>query len=100
MISLKRSLVSIGVGASLLTLLSAAPKPAAQNDSSQHLRVNVDLVQLSIAVTDKKGNYVDGLKPEDFEVKEDKIPQKIATFEAGSGPSQQVSDTDGKTTPG
>ena len=31
-----------------------------------HLRVNVVLVQLNVAVTDDKGNYVTGLRPEDF----------------------------------
>jgi VWFA-related protein len=90
--------VYFGVGSSLLVLLTAAPKPAAQSDSSP-LRVNVDLVQLSIAVTDKKGNYVDDLKPEDFEISEDKIRQKISTFEAGSGPSQQVMDAGGNPAP-
>ena len=48
-----------------------------------HLRVNVDLVQLNIAVTDSKGNYIADLKPENFVITEDKIPQKIATFEEG-----------------
>jgi Ca-activated chloride channel family protein len=45
------------------------------------LRVNVVLVQLNIAVTDSKGNYVTGLRPEDFVITEDKIPQKFSTFE-------------------
>lgn len=49
-----------------------------------HLRVNVVLVQLSVAVTDNKGNYVTGLRPEDFEIVEDKIPQKLSTFEESS----------------
>ena len=43
-------------------------------------RVNVDLVQLDVAVTDKKGNYVTGLSPWDFAIYEDGIAQKIATF--------------------
>jgi Ca-activated chloride channel homolog len=43
-------------------------------------RVTVDMVQLDIAVTDKKGNYVTGLSPLDFEVYEDGILQKIAAF--------------------
>jgi len=47
--------------------------------------MNVVLVQLSVAVTDGKGNYVNGLRPEDFEVTEDKIPQKVSSFEEGSG---------------
>ena len=45
------------------------------------LRVNVVLVQLNVAVTDSKGNYVTGLRPEDFVITEDKIPQKVSTFE-------------------
>src|SRR6185437_16192042 len=38
-----------------------------QNDSS-HIRVDVVLVQLNVAVTDGKGNYISGLGPEDFSV--------------------------------
>jgi VWFA-related protein len=49
------------------------------------LRVNVVLVQLNVAVTDNKGNYVTGLRPEDFVVTEDTLPQKISTFEESSG---------------
>ena len=58
------------------------------------LRVNVVLVQLNVAVTDDKGNYVTGLQPEDFAVTEDKIPQKISTFEesieSGHSPMETV----------
>jgi Ca-activated chloride channel family protein len=55
------------------------------------LRVNVVLVQLNIAVTDSKGNYVTGLRPDDFVISEDKIPQKISTFEESreSAPSSK-----------
>jgi Ca-activated chloride channel homolog len=42
------------------------------------------LVQLNVAVTDHAGNYISGLRPEDFAISEDKIPQKIATFEEGN----------------
>ena len=48
------------------------------------LRVQVVLVELNVAVTDSKGNYVSGLKPEDFVVTEDKITEKIRTFEEGN----------------
>jgi Ca-activated chloride channel homolog len=64
----------------LFFLQCGGPRTAAQDDPS-HLRVNVVLVQLNVAVTDNKGNYVTGLKPEDFSISEDKIPQKISTFE-------------------
>jgi Ca-activated chloride channel homolog len=63
----------------------------AQNDSSR-IRVNVVLVQLSVAVTDRKGNYVSGLRPEDFTIVEDKIPEKIATFEEGNEPTRKLID--------
>jgi VWFA-related protein len=54
--------------------------------------VSVVLVQLSVAVTDRKGNYVSGLRPEDFTIVEDKIPEKIATFEEGNEPARKLID--------
>jgi len=71
---------------------------AAQDDASR-IRVSVVLVQLNVAVTDNKGNYISGLKPEDFLITEDKIPEKPATFEEGNGPSHKLMDigsSDGK----
>lgn len=67
---------------SCLFLSGSWQHPAAQDQT--HLRVNVVLVQLNVAVTDNKGNYVTGLRPEDFAIVEDKIPQKISTFEESS----------------
>ena len=60
----------------------------AQQDGTR-FRINVDLVQLNVAVTDNKGNYVTGLKPTDFVIAEDGITEKLATFEEGSGPSRR-----------
>jgi VWFA-related protein len=71
---------------------------AAQEDSSR-IRVSVVLVQLNVAVTDNKGNYISGLHPEDFVITEDKIPEKTATFEEGNGPTRRLMDVgspDGK----
>jgi Ca-activated chloride channel family protein len=64
---------------------------AAQDDASR-IRVSVVLVQLNIAVTDNKGNYISGLGPEDFSITEDKIPEKTATFEEGNGPPRRLMD--------
>jgi VWFA-related protein len=75
----------------LFLLLFSAPLAkrgggaAAQNEASP-IHVNVVLVQLSVAVTDRKGNYISGLHPEDFSILEDKIPEKTATFEEGNEP--------------
>lgn len=47
-------------------------------------RVKVDLVVLNVTVTNRQGRYVTGLKPTDFRVLEDNIPQKIAYFGEGN----------------
>jgi Ca-activated chloride channel homolog len=62
---------------------------AAQQDGTR-FRVSVDLVQLNVAVTDSKGNYITGLKPTDFIIAEDGITEKIATFEEGNGPTRRL----------
>ncbi len=93
MITLKNTVAFFGLCSSVLLLLAAAPGPAVQ-DNSSHLRVNVDLVQLNVAVTDHKGRYIAGLKPQDFTITEDKIPQKIATFEEGNGATRRIFDLD------
>jgi Ca-activated chloride channel family protein len=48
------------------------------------LRVQVNLVQLNVAVTDKNGNYVTGLHLKDFAVTEDGINQQVANFGEGN----------------
>jgi Ca-activated chloride channel family protein len=61
-------------------------------------KVKVDMVVLSFTVTDSKGHYINGLKPSDFRIFEDGIPQKIATFAEGSKPALQIME-DGTTRP-
>ena len=85
-----KSFAAIGNCMCVLLLIAGVPNFPAQ-DEPTHLRVNVVLVQLSIAVTDRKGNYVAGLRPEDFVITEDKIPQKIANFEEGSDMVREAS---------
>ena len=87
----KQGFLGIGLCSGLLFLPGAAPRPAAQ-ESTARLRLNVNLVQLNIAVTDKKGDYITGLRPGDFKVTEDKIPEKIATFEEGNQLVNQVGE--------
>jgi Ca-activated chloride channel family protein len=74
----------LGVLTGLLLVAGSEPRFAAQDDRSSNFKVNVVLVQLNVAVTDHAGNYVPGLRPEDFTIDEDKIPQKVATFEEGN----------------
>jgi Ca-activated chloride channel homolog len=71
-------------------LLGGRSRSDAQQEDASRLHVNVVLVQLNVAVTDRKGNYVSGLKPEDFVITEDKIQEKIATFEEGNEPTRSL----------
>jgi Ca-activated chloride channel homolog len=64
----------------------------AQKKEEPHIRVIVDLVQLNVAVTDNKGNYITGLRPQDFIVSEDGVPQKLATFSEGNEPTRRLVD--------
>jgi len=77
------------LGLFLLPFSRVGPGAAAQ-DATGPIHVNVILVQLSVAVTDRKGNYVSGLHPEDFAILEDGIAQKTATFEEGNEPAQAL----------
>ena len=54
----------------LLPLFSGfrTPTIAQQGQGGTPLRVVVDLVQLNVAVTDSKGNYVTDLRPSDFSI--------------------------------
>jgi VWFA-related protein len=55
-------------------------------------RVKVDMVVLSFQIFDNKGHYVNGLKPKDFRVLEDGIPQKLNTFAEGNKPPSQLAE--------
>jgi len=72
-------------------LSGSGTRMAAQQDGTR-FRISVDLVQLNVAVTDSKGNYITGLKPTDFIVSEDGITEKVATFEEGNGPTRRLLD--------
>jgi VWFA-related protein len=56
------------------------------------------MVVLSFTVTDSKGHYITGLKPSDFRILEDGIPQKTSTFAEGDKPPLQILG-DGSTRP-
>ncbi len=80
----------------LLGLLSAVPfvaqqtqQPSQPSDDSQQqptetLKVNVNVVQLFFNVKDKHGALIPNLKKDDFEISEDNSPQTIKYFTAES----------------
>ncbi len=55
----------------------AAQKP---NETQEKIRVNSDLVVLSVSVKDRKGNLVSDLKREEFRVFDDSVEQKLQVF--------------------
>jgi Ca-activated chloride channel family protein len=73
-------------------LSTDAGRHAAAQEDNGRILVNVNLVQLNVAVTDSKGRYIPNLNPQDFIVTEDRISQKIATFEEGNGPTRSLID--------
>lgn len=75
----------------LALLCGSGARMKAQQDGTR-FRVVVDLVQLNVAVTDGKGNYITGLRPSDFVISEDGITEKLATFEEGNGPTKRLLD--------
>src|SRR5437660_11921438 len=87
----KRNLLIVAV---LLGLVPLCIFPTSAQQEATRLRVVVNLVQLNVAVTDNKGNYVTGLRPSDFVITEDAIAEKIATFEEGNGPTTRLVDLD------
>ena len=78
---LKRFLFFLGLCVELLVL--SGTSAIAQEVSAPRINVKVDLVQLNVAVTDNKGNYITGLAPKDFVVTEDGISENIALFGEG-----------------
>src|SRR5438132_13195520 len=62
------------------TLMVIAPTVGQQGD--QVVKLQTDLVTIDATVTDKDGNFIRKLKPEDFVVYEDGHPQKLEFCEA------------------
>ena len=81
----------------LALVLAVRPNTSSAQAPQPEFRVTVNMVQLNVAVTDNKGNYVTGLRPENFEINEDGARQKIATFGEGDNPARKVEDLASKT---
>lgn len=67
------------IAAISLSIRGQQPSPTLVPDD-QVVRINTDLIQIDVTVTDKAGKVVAGLKPDDFELYENGQLQKIASF--------------------
>jgi VWFA-related protein len=72
------------IGAFLWFPMRQAQNPKQAND--QAIRVQVEMVSLPVVVTTQDGRRVTDLQKDDFEVFEDKVPQKIEGFAATDEP--------------
>ena len=85
----KPAFIRPAIGVLILVALAAA-------QDRPTFRVKVDMVVLSFTITDNKGKYVTDLKPKDFRILEDTIPQKLNSFSEGNKPPVQI-NADGTT---
>lgn len=69
----------LSVAAHLLSTFTLAQRP--QGRSEDVVRVNTDLVQTDFMVFDKEGNFVDGLKSDQFVLKVEGKPREITFFD-------------------
>jgi VWFA-related protein len=72
-----------------------APTPQVQAMPPISEITRVDITNVEVVVTDSKGNRASGLTKEDFEIKQDGVPQTITNFYAVDG--TKVTLEDGKT---
>ncbi|HKY44606.1 MAG TPA: VWA domain-containing protein [Pyrinomonadaceae bacterium] len=63
----------------ILATVPAQQKPA--EEKIDVVRINTELVQTHVTVLDKKGNFVTGLRPDQFQVQVDGKAQNISFFE-------------------
>ena len=64
----------------------ARPQAPAQPPDGYAITVTVPVVSVDVVITDNNGNYLTGLKKENFRILEDGVPQTVGNFESGQGP--------------
>jgi VWFA-related protein len=67
-----------------------ASAPAVEGLSDYSIKVNVPLVNVDVLVTTKQGQFVPGLKKDNFRVFEDGSPQQITNFNVSQAPITAV----------
>src|SRR5262245_61200473 len=61
--------------------LSTSQTQKTSDQKDDVIRISTDLVQTDLTVLDKQGRFVEGLRPEQFDVLVDGKPQTISFFE-------------------
>ena len=67
------------------------PAPRKVEDNPDYsLRVNVPLVNVDVLVTSKDGQFIPGLKKDNFRILEDGVPQQVTNFNVSQAPITAV----------
>jgi VWFA-related protein len=70
------------------------PEPSPRSDTDDVIKFETSLVQTDVMVFDKNGRFVDGLKPEQFQLKINNTQREISFFEkvtsGANSPAQQA----------
>ncbi|HYL46064.1 MAG TPA: VWA domain-containing protein, partial [Candidatus Limnocylindrales bacterium] len=69
-----------------------ASAPQAQSSGAPVLKAESRVVRVDVVVMDKKGNYLEDLKANDFKVYDDNKEQKVENFSFGSDPAAPVKE--------
>lgn len=77
-----RQLVLVGILASMATILGREQIQS----GNRPIKVDVNLVSVTVTVTDARNRYVQGLQKEHFRVWEDRVEQKIIYFSTEDAP--------------
>ena len=73
-------------GSILLLLSSSAATAQPQKGAGQPFRIETALVSVPVVVSDEKGRFVPGLKPEDFKLYQDDLEQPVSLFVTSDRP--------------
>jgi Ca-activated chloride channel homolog len=79
-------LVALVVCLSLRSVSAFAQAQSSEPEKS--IRVDVNRVNVGVMVTDSKGNFVEGLQREDFQILEGTAPQPVTDFAPVDSPAQ------------
>ena len=79
------TLVSFVLAERVSFVRASAPSVERASAQAPPFKARVDLVNLGVTVTDRKGNLVSDLTPEDFEILEDGKAQALLYFAGGDG---------------
>jgi len=85
------------LAALIIASIAGAAEPPKQNPAAEVPKlvetVDIRLINIDVVVTDRKGNRVNGLKKEDFEIYENGVPKPISNFYEVVGEPKTVTAT-------